>query len=126
MQQDFMKVFNDFGKQAYASGVALGEINTALAGNLIAQQLDFANVWVEGGVKQLQAAQSCKDAKEYFSNQTKLVQEYTDKLMALAKTQVNLAQTAGEKYQAWFEQSVKQANGAAKTVAKKVQTASNA
>ena len=126
MQQDFMNVFNDFGKQAYASAVALGEIHTELAGDLIAQQLDFANTCVETGVKQLKAAQSSKDAKDYFSSQTQLVQEYTDKLMALAKNQASLAQTAGEKYQAWFEQGIKQANGASKTVAKKVQAASSA
>jgi len=123
MSQDFVTSVNDFGKQAVETVRALGAINQEFVEQVFAQQLDAASLWVEGGVKQLKVAQDSKDARDFMTQQTELVQEYTDKLMAMAKTQVTLAQTTGAKYQAWFEQGVKQANGTVKTAAKKVQAA---
>ena len=126
MLQDFMKTFNDFGKQAFESVRALGEINSELTGKLIAQQVDIANMCVEGGVRQMKAVSDSKDVKELLASQTELVQEYAEKFMDLAKTQASLAQTAGEKYQAWFEKGVQQANSTTKAAAKKVQAVANA
>ncbi len=114
---------NDFSKQALNAAQALGAINSQVAEQLMAQQMELANLCVEGSVKQLRASQDSKDVKEFLEQQTQLVQEYTDKFTALAKNQVNLAQTLTEKYQAWFAQGVKQANDTAKTSAKSVKVA---
>ena len=123
MQQEFVNSMNDFSKQALNAAQALGAINSQLAEQLMAQQMELANLCVEGSVKQLRASQDSKDMKEFLEQQTQLVQEYTDKFTALAQNQVNLAQTLTEKYQTWFAQGVKQANDVAKTSAKSVKVA---
>jgi hypothetical protein len=123
VQQDFVNNMNDFSKQALNAAQALGAINSQLAEQLLAQQMELASLCVEGSVKQLRASQDSKDIKDYLEQQTQLVQEYTDKFTALAKNHVNLAQALGEKYQAWFTQGVAQANDAAETAAKSVKAA---
>lgn len=123
MQHEFVNSMNDISKQALNAAQALGAINSQLAEQLMAQQMELANLCVEGSVKQLRASQDSKDVKDFLEQQTQLVQEYTDKFTALAKNQVNMAQTLTEKYQAWFAQGVAQADYVAKTTAKSVKPA---
>jgi len=119
MQLDFVNTVNDFGKSAFDSMRALGEINGKLAEKMLAQQLDVANLCVEGGMAQVKVAQDSKDVKDYLTRQSSLVEEYAGKFLALAKSQASLVREAGSEYQAWLDVGLKQANGAVKTTAKK-------
>ena len=47
------------------------------------------------------------------------MEEYTGKLVELAKSNVSLAQEAGVEYKAWVEKRLKTADTTAKSVAKK-------
>ena len=63
--------------------------------------------------------QETKEVKDYLAKQASLVEEYANKFVELAKSNVALAQEAGEDYKAWVEKNMKTADAAAKTVAKK-------
>ena len=123
MQQDIIKSFNEFNKNAMEAAKTLGEINSKLVEQTIKQQMKAADLFFESSVKQAKLVQETKEIKELVSNQTALVEEYTGKFVELAKSNVNLAQEAGIEYKAWIEKGLKEADSAAKSVAKKAVSA---
>lgn len=119
MQQEYICTFNELGKNAYDAARSLGEINGKLVEQAIEAQLCVANLCVEGGVKQVKLAQDTKDPREFWNSQSKLIEQCSNKLMALAKEQMDLAQKMTLEYHAWFENSWQQANGTVRPAAKK-------
>ena len=119
MQNDYFKSLNEFSTNAMEAAKELGELNSKLMEKTIALQMKAADLMVEGGMKQGQMVQETKEVKDYLSKQASLVEEYANKFVDLAKSNVALAQEAGEEYKAWAEKNMKSVDAAAKTVAKK-------
>ena len=119
MQNDYFKSLNDFSANAMEAAKELGELNSKLMEKTIALQMKAADLMVEGSMKQGQMVQETKEVKDYLSKQASLVEEYANKFVDLAKSNVALAQEAGEEYKAWVEKNMKSVDAAAKTVAKK-------
>ena len=119
MQNDYFKSLNDFNTNAMEAVKELGELNSKLMEKTVALQMKAADLMVEGSMKQGQVVQETKEVKDYLAKQASLVEEYAGKFVELAKSNVALAQEAGEEYKAWAEKNMKAADAAAKTVAKK-------
>ncbi len=123
MQQDFLKSFNEFSKNAMEAAKSLAEINSKLVEQTIKQQMKAADLFFESSVKQAKLVQEKKEVKDLMAEQSALVEEYTGKFVELAKANVNLAQQAGTEYKAWIEKGLKEADSTAKSVAKKAVSA---
>lgn len=123
MQPDILKSFNEFSKNAMEAAKSLGEINSKLVEQVMKQQMKAADLVFESGVKQAKLVQETKEIKDLMANQTALVEEYTGKFVELAKSNVNLVQDAGTEYKTWIEKGLKEADMAAKSVAKKAVSA---
>lgn len=123
MQQDILKSFNDFSKNAMESAKTLGEINSKLVEQVVKQQMKAADLVFESSVKQAKLVQETKEIKDLMADQSALVEEYTDKFVELARSNASLAQEAGSEYKAWIEKGVKEADSAVKSVAKKAVSA---
>jgi len=119
MQNDYFKSLNELSANAMEAAKSLGEINSKLMEKTIALQMKAADLMVEGSMKQGQVVQETKEVKDYLAKQAGLVEEYAEKFVELAKSNVELAQEAGEDYKAWVEKNMKTADEVAKTVAKK-------
>ena len=119
MQNDYFKSLNEFSTNAMEAAKALGELNGKLMEKTIALQMKAADLMVEGSLKQGQMVQETKEVQDYLAKQASLVEEYSSKFVELAKSNVELAQEAGEEYKAWVEKNVKAADVAAKSVARK-------
>ena len=119
MQQDIIKSFNEFSNNALEAAKALGEINSKLMDKTLKQHMKAADLFVEGSLRQAKLMQETKEIKDYVANQTALVEEYSGKLVELAKSNVSLAQEASSEYKVWLEKGLKTADSAAKSVAKK-------
>ena len=119
MQQDYFKSLNEFSNNAMEAARTLGEINGKLMEKTIALHMKAADLVVEGGLQQGKLVQETREIKDFIGNQTGLVQEYAGKFVELAKSNVSLAQEAGEEYKAWAEKRMDTANSAAKDVAQK-------
>ena len=119
MQQDIIKSFNEFSKNAMESAKSLGEIQSKLMERTMKQQMKAAELFFEGSVKQAKLVQETKEMKDLMAGQAALAEKYAGKLVELAKDNVNLAQEAGAEYKAWIEKGLKEADSAAKSVTKK-------
>ena len=119
MQNEYFKTMNDFSTNAMDAAKALGEINSKLLEKTIALQMQATDLMVEGTVKQSKVVQETKEIKDLMSKQSSLVEEYANKFVDLAKSNIALAQEAGAEYKSWMEARVENADTAAKTIAKK-------
>ena len=119
MNNEYFKSLNEFSSNTMEVATARGELNSKLMEKTISLQMKAADLMVEGSMKQGQMVQETKEAKDYMAKQASLVEEYTNKFVELAQSNVALAQEAGEEYKAWIEKNVKAADVVAKTVASK-------
>ena len=119
MQNDYFKSLNEFSTNAMEAAKSLGELNSKLMEKTLALQVKAADLVVEGSMKQGQMVQETREIKDYLAKQSSLVEEYAGKFAELAKSNVELAQEAGDEYKAWVEKNMKAVDTAAKTVAKK-------
>ena len=122
MQNDYFKSLNEFSTNAMEAAKSLGELNSKLMEKTIALQVKAADLMVEGSMKQGQMVQETKEVKDYLAKQATLVEEYANKFVELAKSNVELAQEAGEEYKAWVEKNMKATEVAVKPVARKPAT----
>lgn len=123
MQQDYLKNFDAFGKNAFEAARELIEINSRVFEKVLEGQIGFANLVVEGSEKQAALAKEANDPQVFFKKQTELYEEYAGKFSDVAQEGVKLAQEAGEDFKGWFEQGLANADKAGKAV---VKTASKA
>jgi len=122
MQQDYFKSLNEFSNSAMEAARSLGEINSKLMEKTFALQMKVADLVVEGGLQQGKLVQETREAKDFIGEQTNLVQEYAGKFVELTRSNVSLAQEAGEEYKSWMEKRMEAANSAAKHAVKKAVT----
>jgi hypothetical protein len=114
MQTQLFKNVPDFNKlmdpalfeDAITAARELVEINGRLMEKFLENQINLANMCVEGGEKQLQAAGSVTNPQDFTEKQTALYEEYREKLSAVTDDNIKLVQDAGEEYVAWFKRNL--------------------
>lgn len=109
MTDDIMKNFEKFNQSTIQATRELVELNGKLMGKVLESQVELANLYIEGGEKQLEATRGVSDPQDFVSRQTQIMQEYADKLTKVTEKNIKLAQSAGEDLKAWLEKNAKPA-----------------
>lgn len=109
MAEDIMKNFQDFNKATIDATKELVELNGRLMGKVLESQVELANLYIEGGEKQLAATKDVSDPQDFVKKQSEIIEEYTGKLSRLTEDNVKLAQQAGEELKNWLNRNLKAA-----------------
>ena len=80
MSDDIMKNFQDFNKATIDATKELVELNGRLMGKVLESQVQLANLYIEGGEKQLEATKDISDPQDFVKKQSVIIEEYTNKL----------------------------------------------
>ena len=107
MTDDIMKNFEKFNQSTIQATKELVELNGKLMGKVLESQVELANLYIEGGEKQLEATKGVSDPQDFVSRQSQIMQEYADKLSKVTEKNIKLAQQAGEEMKAWLEKNSK-------------------
>lgn len=107
MNDDIMKNFEEFNKTTIRATKELVELNGRLMGKVLESQVELANLYVEGGEKQLEVTKGVSDPQDFVNKQSEIMQEYSDKLSKLTEKNIQLAREAGEELQGWMEKNIK-------------------
>lgn len=110
MADDIMKNFQEFNKATIDATKELVEINGRLMGKVLESQVELANLYIEGGEKQLEATKDITDPQDFVKKQSVIVEEYSSKLTRLTEENINLAQQAGEELKNWLNRNMKAAS----------------
>ena len=84
----------------------LVEINARLMERYLENQVNLANLCVEGGEKQLKVNTAVTDPQDFTQKESELYEEYRTKFSEVAGNNIKLAQAAGEEYAAWFKRNM--------------------
>ena len=107
MTDDIMKNFEKFNQSTIQATRELVELNGRLMGKVLESQVELANLYIEGGEKQLEVSKGVSDPQDFVSRQSEVMQEYADKLSRVTEKNIKLAQEAGEELKTWLEKNVK-------------------
>lgn len=125
MQNEFMKSFEQLGKQAMEAAKEVVDHNNAFLNQVLESQVEMANLYVEGGEKQLELLDAIKEPQEYVAAQSELVQEYAEKIAHAAQRNVEISQQAGEQVREWVEKTSSSAQEALQSTIDAVNDAAN-
>lgn len=106
MTDDIMKNFEKFNQATIQATRELVELNGKLMGKVLESQVELANLYIEGGEKQLEVSKGVSDPQDLVSRQSEVMQEYASKLSRVTEKNIKLAQEAGEELKAWLEKNV--------------------
>lgn len=107
MADDIMKNFQEFNKATIDATKELVELNGRLMGKVLESQVELANLYIEGGEKQLAATKDVSDPQDFVKKQSVIIEEYTNKLSSLTENNIKLAQQAGEELKSWLNRNLK-------------------
>ena len=114
MQTQVFKNVPDFTKlidpamfdKAISATRELVEINGRLMERYLENQINLANLCVEGGEKQLQVNSAITDPQDFTEKQSRLYEEYQAKFTEVTGKNIKLAQEVGEEYVAWLKRNM--------------------
>ena len=109
MAEDIMKNFQEFNKATIDATKELVELNGRLMGKVLESQVELANLYIEGGERQLEATKDVSDPQDFVKKQSVIIEEYTNKLTRLTEGNIKLAQQAGEELKNWLSRNLKMA-----------------
>ena len=107
MADDILKNFEKLNQSTIQATKELVELNGKLMGKVLESQVELANLYIEGGEKQLAATKGATDPQEFVSRQSAIMQEYANKLAQVTEKNIKLAQDAGVELKAWLEKNAK-------------------
>ncbi len=110
MQKDFIKGIETFNKTVLESMKRLAEINGKVVERATERQLALTADYMDAAVKQMGMFGDMKDAQSVVTAQSKFVSEFGEKLVAHAKKNVEVFETAKGEYAGWMEEGLKQAS----------------
>lgn len=98
----------------------LVEINARYMGEVLDNQVDLANFYVESGEKALEAVNDIKDYHDLAMKQKEMVEEFASKLTDITEKNIKLVQDTGKEIQTLFNRNLQAVE---KQVAKPVKAA---
>ena len=110
MQKDFIKGIETFNKTVLESMKRLAEIDGKVVERATERQLALTADYMDAAVKQMGMFGDMKDAQSVVTAQSKFVSEFGEKLVAHAKKNVEVFETAKGEYAGWMEEGLKQAS----------------
>jgi hypothetical protein len=107
MADDILKNFEKFNQSTIQATRELVELNGKLMGKVLESQVELANLYIEGGEKQLAATKGATDPQDFVTRQSAVMREYAEKFATITEKNIKLAQDAGNELKAWLEKNVK-------------------
>ena len=107
MTDDILKSFEKLNQSTIQATKELVELNGKLMGKVLESQVELANLYIEGGEKQLDATKGASDPQDFVTRQSAIMQEYATKLAKVTEKNIKLAQDAGVELKAWLEKNIK-------------------
>ncbi len=117
MTNDFIKQITEMNKTAADSVKALADINTKAVKAMFEKQSEIFNIVLEAGQKQVSLTAEAKDAAKLVAAQTKVAKETGEKVVAIASSTQEIAESYKNELTGWVEAGVKTAQTAAKKAA---------
>jgi phasin family protein len=105
MQAELNKVAN-VAKSSLDSFQQLGEINFGIAASLMQQQMDMVGIYLENSTKYLQTLSQTKDVSDLYNAQSKLVEDFTKKVIGNTSVTLDIMADAKSKFTHWFEKNI--------------------
>jgi phasin family protein len=104
--KDNLNTMNEMGNKGFDRLNSLGELNLKIWEKLAARQMEAVNLMVEQGVRQMKLASESKGYNDFLKGQMEMAKEAGERMMAEAKTNMELAGEVRDDYRAWMQSSV--------------------
>jgi phasin family protein len=98
----------------------LGALNYKLADKLVAKQFEILGLAADTGSRATGAFRQGKRVTEFLAEQTKLANEYGQKLSAAARETGEILTSGAKEYRAWLQESFKTLSTQGRTVVESV------
>jgi phasin family protein len=106
MKSEHLDQWTNFTNTAFASAKELGEINAKAIKKLSEQQLEFVSSCLDTNIKQINLLTEAKGYKEMLSGQTKLINDYNEKLLESVRRTASLISETKDEVAAWLDKSI--------------------
>jgi len=109
MQNPFMNQWSDMNKKAIASMQKWADISNGMMKQLVEQQMDVVNSYVESGNKQVRVLSEAKRVQDVVLAQGRFAQELNQKMLHNARVSFEMMVDSKKQYGNWLEDSMKDA-----------------
>jgi phasin family protein len=109
MQNPFMNQWSDMNKKAIASMQKWVDISNGMMKQLVEQQMDVVNSYVESGNKQVRVLSEAKRVQDVVLAQGRFAQELNQKMLHNARVSFEMMVDSKKQYGNWLEDNMKDA-----------------
>ncbi len=109
MQNPFMNQWSDMNKKAIASMQKWADISNGMMKQLVEQQMDVVNSYVESGSKQARVLSEAKRVQDVVLAQGRFAQELNQKMLHNARVSFEMMVDSKKQYGNWLEDNMKDA-----------------
>jgi len=109
MQNQFMNQWSDMNKKAIASMQKWADISSGMMKQLVEQQMDVVNSYVESGNKQVRVLSEAKRVQDVVLAQGRFAQELNQKMLHNARVSFEMMVDSKKQYGNWLEDNMKDA-----------------
>ena len=106
---DTIEMMTKATNESYANMRKLAEINLATMDELTAKQMEIFKLCLDAGAKQAEMIKDAKRVDELFGDQAEAARELGEQLVDRNREVVDIFAKSRDAYQAWTEESLKQA-----------------
>jgi hypothetical protein len=103
---DNMKSATDLAAKGMDRFNAMAELNMRTWEKLAGRQMEVFNLYLEQGARMAKLATESKSYGDYFKGQVEIVKDGTDRMMAEAKTNMQMLGEVRDDYRAWYERGM--------------------
>jgi len=109
MQNPFMNQWSDMNKKAIASMQKLADLSSGMVKQLVEQQMEVVNSYVESSSKQVRVLSEAKRVQDVVMAQGRFAQELNQKMLHNARVSFEMMVDSKKQYGNWLEDSMKDA-----------------
>lgn len=106
MQNELIKMVNDFNHNCFASAKRFGDFNMRTFEKFAAKQAEVFNACLESGAKQYEVISRARDYKEALSAQSELLQSCNEKFLANLRETTELMTEVRDELSGLVEEAV--------------------
>lgn len=117
MKNDMFEQFTKLNKTAAESLKALTDINVKAFKALTEKQYEIFNIYLDAGSQQVALASEANELDKLISAQTKLARDTGEKVVAVATSSQEIANTYKTELTSWVEKGVQTAQSTVKKAA---------
>ena len=104
--KDNLNTMNEMSNKGFDRLNSWGELNLKVWEKLASRQMEAVNAMMEQGVKQMKLATEAKGYNDFVRGQMEMAKDVSERMMAEAKTNLELAAEVRDDYRAWMQSGV--------------------